>query len=286
MTSGCVLRVNYWLTQSCYYVGRRHQNNSHRGKGSETKTNRAGNQTPKAKSDDGSSEEDIKLVTEPPKEEPALEIVKQHEPPEFQWPSSVCELTTSDAQVIIRRFESWAAQIRHAAHPRPSHLPMLIKFNVWRAFVHNTFTLGLTVEQTGDDDALSPFTTNSLVIPSHLPPALVPTALQKRTPHHPWLDLIPFPRMRENLILAGDAWDDELCGDMIGFFHEPSGRGGVIVWGEPWDPRGWEATEEFVQYWGWAIEGCCEIVESTNYWRARRGERPLQVAGCGSKLLT
>ncbi|KAL5352849.1 hypothetical protein ACLOAV_002797 [Pseudogymnoascus australis] len=263
----------------------RHQAKSHRGKASETKSNGVGNQVPKDKQDDDdypkADSPDIQLVT---KLSPGnsdsdisdLEIVKQHDPPDFEWPSSVCNFTSSDAQTLIRRFEIWAAKVNHAAHPSPSHLPMLIKFNVWRAFVSNTFTLGLTVEQTGSDDALSPFTTTSPPLPHPIPPALVPTALQKSIPHHPWLDVLPFPRMRENLILAGDAWDDELCGDMTGFFHAPSGRGGVIVWGEPWDPRGWEATDEFVEYWGWAIEGCREIVESTNYWRASRGERPLR----------
>lgn len=225
------------------------------------------------------------MVTKLSREESPLEIVKQHDPPDFQWPSSVCHFTSSEAQVLIRRFESWATQIHRAAHPSPSHLPMLIKFNVWRAFVSNTFTLGLTVEQTASDDALSPFTTNSPLAISHIPPALVPTDLQKRIPHHPWLDVLPFPRMRENLISAGDAWDDELCADMMGFFHAPTGRDGVIVWGEPWDPRGWEATEEFMEYWAWAIEGCSEIVESTNYWRARRGEKPLNIAAYRSKLL-
>lgn len=245
---------------------------------SETKATDVGNQIQRSKRDDDdfrADSPDTKLVLA--QEDSVLEIVKQHDPPDFQWPPSVCNFTSSEAQLLIHRFESWAGQIRRAAHPSPSHLPMLIKFNVWRALVSNTYTLGLTIEQTGDDDALSPFTTNSPLIPSHLPTALIPTALQKRIPHHPWLDLIPFPRMRDNLIRAGDAWDEELCGDMMGFFHESSGREGVIVWGEPWDPRGWEASEEFLAYWGWAIEGCCEIVESTNYWRARRGEKPLRV---------
>ncbi|KFY79045.1 hypothetical protein V499_01905 [Pseudogymnoascus sp. VKM F-103] len=255
---------------------------------SETKTKGVGNRTPKSKPDDDDFKADSPgtnlVVTKLPKEDPALEIVKQHDPPDFQWPTSVCNFTSSEAHLLIHRFESWAGQIRRAAHPTPSHLPMLIKFNVWRALVSNTFTLGLTMEQTADDDALSPFTTNSPLIHSHLPAALIPTALQKRIPHHPWIDLLPFPRMRENLIRAGDAWDEEgLCGDMMGFFHQGTGREGVIVWGEPWDPRGWEASEEFLEYWGWAIEGCCEIVESTNYWRASRGEKPVRVLGMGSK---
>lgn len=156
---------------------------------------------------------------------------------------------------------------------------MLVKFNVWRALVYNTFTLGLTLEHTAPDDALSPFNTMSPCVPRCLPPALHPTAIQRQVAHHPWIDLLPFPGVRDNLIRAGDLWDDEeLCSDLVGFYSQSSGRLGLIVWGEPWDPRGWEATEEFVGYWGWVIEGCREIMESTNYWRARRGEEPLTIA--------
>ncbi|EIT73587.1 hypothetical protein AO1008_11858 [Aspergillus oryzae 100-8] len=40
-------------------------------------------------------------------------------------------------------------------------------------------------------------------------PGLRPTTLQRGIPHHPWLDIFPFPRMWDNLIRAGDQLDHE-----------------------------------------------------------------------------
>lgn len=71
--------------------------------------------------------------------------------------------------------------------------------------------------------------------------------------------------------------DDDLCFDMAEF-DAPRDRESMslIVWGEPWDPRGWEATVPFLRKWGWLLEGCTELLEGTNYWRTRRGERKLE----------
>src|SRR6266536_4221644 len=166
--------------------------------------------------------------------------------------------------------------------PTADHLLALVKFNVFRALISNSMTLGFSTEEGMKDDALSPFTTPSnlknhiLVLPS----ALRPTKLQCQIPHHPWIDLLPIPEMRDNLLLAGDAFDDmELCGDLVGFFSASTGRTGMIIWGEPWDPDGWEVTKAFLKYWGWTIRGCSKISESTNYWRSRRGESPLHFDG-------
>jgi Domain of unknown function (DUF3425) len=129
-----------------------------------------------------------------------------------------------------------------------------------------------------DDDAISPFCLTKW-IPKRilaLPPALRPTDIQCRVVHHPWIDLLPVPRMRHNLIQAGDTFDDmELCGDLVGLFSAGTGQTGMIVWGDPWDIAGWEVTDGFLKTWGWTIKRCHEIFESTNWWRARRGERPL-----------
>ncbi|KAK9250684.1 hypothetical protein V1507DRAFT_494668 [Lipomyces tetrasporus] len=50
-------------------------------------------------------------------------------------------------------------------------------------------------------------------------------------------------------------------------------EGGLIVWGPPWDPYGWEVMEGCVKNWDWVVKGCHEILESTNYWLAQRGEQ-------------
>jgi hypothetical protein len=52
--------------------------------------------------------------------------------------------------------------------------------------------------------------------------------------------------MRDNLLRAGDAYDDlELCAVLVGFFNASIVRTGLIVWGEPCDPMAWEVKETF-----------------------------------------
>lgn len=99
---------------------------------------------------------------------------------------------------------------------------------------------------------------------------------QREVPYHPWIDLLPFLRMRDNLLCAGDTFDEmELCGDLVGMFSELRGDVNMIVWGDPWNVDEWEVTETFVKNWGWTIEGCWELFESTNRWRQRRAEAAL-----------
>jgi hypothetical protein len=68
--------------------------------------------------------------------------------------------------------------------------------------------------------------------------------------------------------------DEELCGDLFGVCGA-SREVGLFIWGEAWDPSAYEASEHFVQKWSWILEDCPDILESTNYWRRKRGERPL-----------
>jgi hypothetical protein len=62
---------------------------------------------------------------------------------------------------------------------------------------------------------------------------------------------------------------------MRGFQAVGSGHGGVIVWGDPWDPEGWEVTKAFAQKWPWVIRGNRSLLQSSNYWRAKRHEPAL-----------
>jgi hypothetical protein len=45
---------------------------------------------------------------------------------------------------------------------------------------------------------------------------LQPTSLQKSIPHHPEIDVLPFPRVRDNALLAAGNYDEfELCMDTL-----------------------------------------------------------------------
>ncbi|KAF7554347.1 hypothetical protein G7Z17_g2989 [Cylindrodendrum hubeiense] len=204
-----------------------------------------------------------------------------------------------------------------APSPLADHVLHLVNFNAFRGFFTNKSILSQHATH------IIPWPDRSEVVdimdrpPSltivtfmqtdvDIPHCLVPTPSQTQRPHATWIDFIPFPRMRDNLIAQQyqfDHWD--LMGDVIGdLLHklmfsnqktsvEPQGsshlmlgdgldngmtanRNGFLLWGEPYKPENWEATPGFLRKWGWAVEGCDGLIESSNHWRALRGEELLQ----------
>lgn len=189
-------------------------------------------------------------------------------------------------QVALQRFETFATRCYTARINALSLLPSLAQFHFVKALFANMEVLGLSDDEM-DDEALSPF--NSLLGPfpvqpqhtvarfSKLPTALRPTDRQSATPHHPWIDLLPIPRMRDNIFRQREELFDEeaLCHAMRG--QAPDFAPGLLAWRDPWDPTGWEVTEEFCRDWGWVVEGCVDLLRSTNVWRAQRGDKPLVI---------
>ncbi|KAJ4116131.1 hypothetical protein NW768_011103 [Fusarium equiseti] len=199
--------------------------------------------------------------------------------------------------------------------PLPSdHLLHLIQHNVFRAFISIKRILNTrSFDQTTcpvfgpclDDTTRYPLNPN-------IPPSLVPTPLQLTRYHFPWINIIPFPRVRDNLIRREgrfDCW--EMWQDLVGGLMSPTaaawqrgppvsfstpvlelqpspkvlsymdtdevtaGRNGLIIWGEPHDMQNWEATPGFLVKWSWAVEGCKDLIEISNRWRLKRGEDPI-----------
>ncbi|KAH8807671.1 hypothetical protein F5884DRAFT_857245 [Xylogone sp. PMI_703] len=166
--------------------------------------------------------------------------------------------------------------------PQPAYLNQLICLNALNAFAKNAVSLGFAVEGLCHDEAISPFNLCGPHAPTKLisPPSplnLQPTALQLAVIHHPWIDLFPVPRMRDNILsglVAGLFDEDELCCDILEIDNK-SEKPRLIVWGESWDIYAWEASVPFLRKWGWLVHGCPEILETTNNWRAKRGEKAL-----------
>ncbi|GKZ32807.1 hypothetical protein AbraIFM66950_002434 [Aspergillus brasiliensis] len=188
-----------------------------------------------------------------------------------------CTFAPPNIHELMADFERGALHSYLGGSPQTDMLLNLSRINVLRAAYQNTVALGMTAEWLCQDDAVSIFSVyGPRRIPNGIPQSLRPTALQRATPHHPWLDVFPFPTMRDNLIRAGDSLDDdELCHDLTAFWDTRSSDAALLVWGTPWDPRNWEVTEEFAKKWGAFLRGCPEILHSTNSWRLRRGEKPL-----------
>ncbi|KAK1975003.1 hypothetical protein LZ30DRAFT_669338 [Colletotrichum cereale] len=191
----------------------------------------------------------------------------------------LCKLET---QIKLIRFAGEAYNNYRNGNPRPGYLTTLVRVNVFHAFVQNARVLNfdggwLTYE------AISPFNKTgpglgSATTGNSCPENMRPTRLQVAVEHHPWIDFFPHPMMRDNFLRIVSEYgedyidEDDLCRDIV---DVGAGAGveesALIVWGEAWDPRGWEATEPFLRKWGWLLAGCTEMLEGTNYWRQERG---------------
>jgi hypothetical protein len=173
---------------------------------------------------------------------------------------------------FMKQYEISVRQAHMLGSPRIDLLLTLVQFNVFRALISNTSTMGFTMAWL-EEDATSPWNSACEFINPSCPASLQPTSVQTKVEHHPWIDLFPIPRMRDNMLLAEGSYDEyDLCNDLVDFCDVPSDRTGLIVWGEPWDPYGWEISESFLKRWGWVVKGCVELLISTNYWRNQRGE--------------
>lgn len=207
------------------------------------------------------------------------------------------------------------------------HLLHLVQYNVFRAFVSNKRTLNTLL--TGWTDNMKPPSSTTCPISGpyrddtslyplnpNIPPALSPTRIQQTRLHSYWINLFPFPRVRDNLIMRDGTFDHwELLQDLIGELMSATptrerqgtpltitvsdpqptrlraattgrdedevtaGRKGLIIWGEPHDTRSWEVTPGFIARWPWAMEGCDDLIESSNHWRLMRGEEPMRLSG-------
>ncbi|KAK4501625.1 hypothetical protein PRZ48_007434 [Zasmidium cellare] len=89
----------------------------------------------------------------------------------------------------------------------------------------------------------------SLRANAEVPASLQPTPLQLTTPHLPWIDRFPFPRMRDNMIILRDVINlDPFCGELF------SGNSFYLEHGKPsWDPKNWRIDSEFSTKWGFLL---------------------------------
>ncbi|MCJ1240098.1 hypothetical protein MMC14_008098 [Varicellaria rhodocarpa] len=201
----------------------------------------------------------------------------------------------SSKLMLPKSLNSYTQQVtvpdeRHFYFPLSvDHILTLIQYNVFRAILTNITFIEVPLDEMSRDETASPFITGAML--RNLPPNLLPTKLQKEVVHHPWIDIWPHPGIRDNLLRrnSGSYNPGELCLDLVGEINRHQcnecqtcckgngDRKGWIVWSDPWEFSGWEVTEGFVRKWGWVIQGCYDIIESSNRWRIERGEEPLIV---------
>lgn len=216
----------------------------------------------------------------------------------------------SISSVLATKPPSW-----QIISPLSDHLLHLVNYNAFRGFLRNKILLSQVTEhyfkQSSGDvvkaNIMEPFSAKTVIIPTvpDMPICLCPTELQRRLPHRTYIDFLPFPRIRDNLILNEHRFNHwELILDLIGYpvsrmlypSKETMGplkssgqlvrrdmlddsltatRKCLILWGDPDRPQDWEATPGFMEKWGWVTEGYPEILQYSNRWRISRGEEPM-----------
>lgn len=165
--------------------------------------------------------------------------------------------------------------------------------------------VGITEEMICADKSLSPFFWSSAEsaddmvkanaictvqsIFKTLKPDLRPSSEQITVNHHPYIDILPFPTLRKNLITHQEEIDED------GFFYDMltglvcwGGAGigrkdrqdstGYVSTGTPWDVRSWEARVWFLKkYWTLLGGEDGELVRQSEWWRNMRGDDTLRI---------
>jgi hypothetical protein len=174
----------------------------------------------------------------------------------------------------------------------PDNLITLIQYNVLRGSIMNCELVSKALPLDGDrPSALTLVTLPKLdenVQKELMPKSLWPTKLQCTVPHPSWIDIVPHPALRDNLILIStgalqsnfDA--DEFWQDTVGSLFEPKGPDkltefcGGIVWSEPWEASGWEFSPGFWRKYKGLFRGYeAEALKWTNFHRECRGENAI-----------
>lgn len=172
----------------------------------------------------------------------------------------------------------------------PDHLITLVQYNALRASMTNLRLLS-ALHTVPPECSLA---LRILPVPTYkfptafsstpeqpIPPLLLPTPLQQAVQHEKWINVVPHPVWRDNLIRAIGTYDgyemrrDILGGLWEGFPDEECKIHGLIAWDTPWCIEGWEVSEGFWRKWGWSLRGVEGALEITNRWRSVRGDEPL-----------
>lgn len=165
--------------------------------------------------------------------------------------------------------------------------------------------VGITEEMICADKSLSPFFWSTVesadeMVKAHavytsqnifktLKPDLRPSSEQITIRHHPYIDILPFPTLRNNLISHQEEIDeDEFFYDMLNGLVCWGGAGvgkkdreasaGYASTGTPWDVRSWEARVWFLKkYWNLLGGEDGELVRQSEWWRNIRGDDTLDM---------
>ncbi|EXJ65739.1 uncharacterized protein A1O5_11267 [Cladophialophora psammophila CBS 110553] len=125
----------------------------------------------------------------------------------------------------------------------------------------------------------SPFADSSTALAQfdHLPSNLQPTLTQMTIPHHPVIDLLPWPSARDRMIKVlsqppkfrpPGAASPMVLLDFV-YDLEDSAEGVRISGSDPFSEMNWEVGEKVFKSWWWILDR--DIIKRSNELRASRG---------------
>ena len=119
---------------------------------------------------------------------------------------------------------------------------------------------------------------------SMLPLSWQPTKSQTTIPHHPIVDLMPWPSVRDRLLLIMTLPDSQkpasvgagpLAVAQLAYDMEDSCEGLRVWGGDVYDPLAWEVGQVMFEKWWFVFDR--QVVDRSNYWRRMRGAPDLKV---------
>jgi hypothetical protein len=160
----------------------------------------------------------------------------------------------------------------------PGLSALCAKINLFNSIIGPGFSLDIW-----DPTALSPICLGVTTRPC--PANFQPTPLQRSVPHHPVIDLFPWPLFRDRFLYTMSlpkelrpriAQDDMPRVTVEVMAAAKDAIGGIRVWGSnAFLAENWEVGQTFYSKFWWAIDA--SIIRSSNQHRARRGEGQLQI---------
>ncbi|KAL7962966.1 hypothetical protein V8C34DRAFT_268822 [Trichoderma compactum] len=143
-------------------------------------------------------------------------------------------------------------------------------------------------QQLWNLEAISPFSQGIATPSEQLPAAWKPTASQLLVPHHPMLDFLPWPEVRDRVINIFSMPDEMRPPNATGplalvnfaYDFEDNSEGVRIYGGDPYDPNSWEVGQVFFERWWFIFDR--DVIENSNRWRQLRGAPPLALKGTPS----
>ncbi|KAI1826410.1 hypothetical protein F4861DRAFT_81587 [Xylaria intraflava] len=141
--------------------------------------------------------------------------------------------------------------------------------SIWQLTANSPFNDGTHTPQTAQE----------------LPSVWRPTLSQSSIPHHPVIDLLPWPNVRDRVIellgLPDEARPHVAAGPLLIAqlaYDLEDGAEGVRIWGDdPCEPSSWEIGQVLFERWWFIFDR--QIIDQSNYWRRLRGAATLTIKG-------